>query len=34
MKVMREKPEEENRLQIEKDLDRTYPECPTFSQNK
>jgi hypothetical protein len=32
-KLLKERPLEENQVQIEKDLPRTHPECPTFSRN-
>jgi len=32
-KILRENPKEEHYVQIEKDLLRTYPECPTFASN-
>ena len=31
--MLKEKTKKENIIQIEKDIFRTHPECPTFSKN-
>ena len=33
LKLLAEKPDPLNTQQIDKDLARTYPQCPTFSRN-
>ena len=32
-RLLREKVKKENAVQIDKDIKRTHPECPTFSKN-